>query len=78
MRAYADKITAHAAGLETFDAQAAREWADWIRQHAERTDPLNGPLRPAKVTLATGWREATGTAAALDASPRKHRTRQLT
>jgi hypothetical protein len=42
MRAYADEIAAHAAGLEASDAQAAREWADWIRQHAERTDPLNG------------------------------------
>jgi hypothetical protein len=45
MRAYADEITAHAAGLEEFDAQAACEWADWIRQHAENTDPLNGRLR---------------------------------
>ncbi len=44
MRAYADEIAAHAAGLEASDAQAAREWADWIRRHAERTDPLNGPL----------------------------------
>jgi hypothetical protein len=35
MRAYADEIAAHAAGLEASDAQAAREWADWIRQHAE-------------------------------------------
>lgn len=45
MRAYADEIIAHAAGLEESDAQAAREWADWIRQHEENTDPLNGPLR---------------------------------
>lgn len=45
MRAYADEITAHAAGLEESDAQAAREWADWILQHAENTDPLNGPPR---------------------------------
>jgi hypothetical protein len=45
MRAYADEITAHAAGLAESDAQAAREWADWIRQHAENTDPLNGPPR---------------------------------
>jgi hypothetical protein len=22
-----------------------REWAEWIREHAERTDPLNGPRR---------------------------------
>jgi len=50
MRAYADEIAAHAAGLEASDALAAREWADWIRQHAERTDPLNGPLRLMQVT----------------------------
>lgn len=50
MRAYAGEIAAHAAGLEASDAQAAREWADWIRQHAERTDPLNGPLRLVQVT----------------------------
>jgi hypothetical protein len=40
----------HAAGPEASDAQAAREWADWIRQQAERTDPLNGPLRVVHVT----------------------------
>jgi hypothetical protein len=38
MRAYACEIDAHAAELENPDAQAAREWAKWIRQHAERTD----------------------------------------
>lgn len=50
MRAYADEIDAHAAGLDAPVAQAARKWADWIRQHAKRTDPLNGSLRVAKVT----------------------------
>lgn len=50
MRAYADDMAAHAAELEASDAQAAREWADWSRQHAERTDPLNGPLRLVQVT----------------------------
>jgi hypothetical protein len=50
MRAYADEIAVHAAGMEVSDSQAAREWADWIRQHAERTDPLNGPLRLLQVT----------------------------
>ncbi|HEX3955319.1 MAG TPA: hypothetical protein VHZ03_01670 [Trebonia sp.] len=49
MRAYAEEIDAHAAGLEAPAAQAAREWAGWIRQHAEHTDPLNGTLRLAKV-----------------------------
>jgi hypothetical protein len=28
----------------------AHEWAKWIRQHAERTDPLNGQLRLVEVT----------------------------
>jgi hypothetical protein len=50
MRAYADEIAVHAAELKASDAQAARERADWIRQHAERTDPLNGPLRLVQVT----------------------------
>ena len=50
MRAYADEIAVYAAELKASDAQAAREWADWIRQHAERTDPLNGPLRLVQVT----------------------------
>ena len=50
MRAYADEIDAHAAELEDPDAQAAREWAKWIRQHAERTEPLNGRLRLVEVT----------------------------
>jgi hypothetical protein len=46
----ADEIAAHAAGLESSDARAAREWADWIHHHAERTDPLSGPLRLEQVT----------------------------
>lgn len=45
MRAYADEIDARAATLEAPAAQEARGWAEWIREHAERTDPLNGPLR---------------------------------
>jgi hypothetical protein len=45
MRAYADEINARAAALEDPAAQEAHEWAGWIREHAERTDPLNGPLR---------------------------------
>ena len=49
-RAYADEIDAHAAGLDAPAAQAAREWADCIRQHAEHTDPLNRALHVAKVT----------------------------
>ena len=45
MRAYADEIDARAATLETPAVQETRAWAEWIREHAERTDPLNGPLR---------------------------------
>jgi hypothetical protein len=50
MRAYADEIDARDSALEAPAARAAREWAEWIREHAERTDPLNGPLRLEKVT----------------------------
>jgi hypothetical protein len=39
MRAYPDEIDARAAALEVPAAQAARRWAKWIRQHADRTDP---------------------------------------
>jgi hypothetical protein len=45
MRTYADEIDARASALEAPAARAAREWAEWIREHAERTDPLNGLLR---------------------------------
>jgi hypothetical protein len=47
---YADEITTHAAQLEAPDAASAGEWARWICQHAERTNPLNGPLRLIEVT----------------------------
>lgn len=50
MRTYADEIDTRAAALEAPAAQAARGWAEWIREHAERTDPLNGPLRLEEVT----------------------------
>ena len=50
MRAYADEIDTRAAGMEAQAARAAREWAEWIREHAERTDPLNGPLHLEVVT----------------------------
>jgi len=50
VRAYAAEIDAHAAELEDPDAQAARTWAGRIREHAERTDQLNGPLRLVKVS----------------------------
>jgi hypothetical protein len=50
MRAYAYEIDARAAALEASAARAARGWVEWIREHAERTDPLNGPLRLEEVT----------------------------
>lgn len=50
MREYADEIDAAAARSAGIDAEAAHEWATWIRQHAETTDPLNGPLRIVQVT----------------------------
>jgi epoxyqueuosine reductase QueG len=50
MRAYADEIDERAASLAAPATQAARGWAEWIREHAERTDPLNGPLRLEEVT----------------------------
>ena len=50
MRVYADEIDTRAAELKAPDAQAARGRAEWIRQHAELTDPLNGPLRLEEVT----------------------------
>jgi hypothetical protein len=50
MRAYSEEIDARAATLAAPAAQAARGWAQWIREHAQRTDPLNGPLRIEEVT----------------------------
>lgn len=45
MREYANEIDAAAAHSTDPDSDSAHEWANWIRQHAETTDPLNGPLR---------------------------------
>ncbi|WP_254593078.1 hypothetical protein [Prescottella equi] len=53
MRAYADEIDAHAASLEARENEAAREWADWIRRHAQHTDPLNGSLQILQVTTCS-------------------------
>lgn len=50
MRAYTEEIDAHAANLTVPAAQAARGWAEWIREYAERTDPLYGPLHLEEVT----------------------------
>jgi hypothetical protein len=58
MRAYADEIDARASAQEAPAARAARVWAEWIREHAERTDPLNGPLslRPSGCRTRLGAR----------------------
>ncbi|WP_340699060.1 hypothetical protein [Cellulosimicrobium funkei] len=42
MRAYADEITAGAGDLDGEGQADACAWADWIREHASKTDPLNG------------------------------------
>jgi hypothetical protein len=41
------------AALPTPAAQAAHGWAEWIREHAERTDPLNGPAAGTRRTGGT-------------------------
>ncbi len=50
MRTYADEIDAHAASLAISEGKEVQEWARWIRRHADRTDPLNGPLQIVEVT----------------------------
>jgi hypothetical protein len=49
-RARTPTRSTRAAALEPPAAQAARGWAEWIREHAECTDPLNRPLRLQEVT----------------------------
>lgn len=53
MHEYADEIDVRATRLDASDAQAANEWADWIRRHAERSDPINGPLAVLRVESCT-------------------------
>jgi hypothetical protein len=53
MRTYADDIDTHAASLNPSESRAAHEWADWIRRHADRTDPFHGPLQIVEVTSCT-------------------------
>lgn len=53
MRAYADEVRAHAELLSDPDSGEARKWSAWIRQHADSTDPINGPLRLLSVTSAS-------------------------
>jgi len=53
MRAYADEIGARAEQLNGPHTEEARKWATWIRQHADRTDPINGPLHLLRITSAS-------------------------
>jgi hypothetical protein len=53
MRMYASEIDARAEQFEDPDKEAASEWAAWIRQHADRTDPIKGPLHLLRVTSAS-------------------------
>jgi len=53
MRTYADEVEARAEQLNGTDADEARKWSAWIRQHADHTDPVNGPLHLLQVTSAS-------------------------
>lgn len=53
MRTYANEVEARAEQLNDADADEARKWSAWVRQHADRTDPLNGSLRLLNVTSAS-------------------------
>ncbi len=52
MRTYANEIEVRAEQLNASDADEARKWTAWIRQHADRTDPINGPLQLLSITTA--------------------------
>ncbi|MDT5291923.1 MAG: hypothetical protein QOF88_6812 [Mycobacterium sp.] len=53
MRTYADGVETLAERFDDPDKEEARKWAAWIRQHADSTDPINGPLRLLRVTSAS-------------------------
>lgn len=52
MRVYAQEIEAQAEQREGLEKEDALQWASWIRQYADRTDPIIGPLRPLHITSA--------------------------
>lgn len=52
MRTYANEIEARAEQLNASDADEARKWTAWIRQHADRIDPINGPPQLLSITTA--------------------------
>lgn len=53
MRMYADDIESRTEDRDEPARTEAIEWAAWIRQHADRIDPLNGPLRLLRVRSAS-------------------------
>lgn len=53
MRVYADEVGAYADQLDDSVKDEARKWSEWIRKHANKTDPINGPLRLTCITSAS-------------------------
>lgn len=53
MRTYANEIECRAEQFDDPNKEEAKGWAGWIRQHADRTDPITGPLRRVRVTSAS-------------------------
>jgi hypothetical protein len=53
MRTYAEEVEAQSDQLADPDREEARKWAFWIREHADRTHHINGPLRLLRVTSAS-------------------------
>jgi hypothetical protein len=53
MRTYANEIDSRAEQFDDPERDQAGGWATWIRQHADRTDPINGPLHLLRVTSAS-------------------------
>lgn len=53
MREYANEIDARSEELAESARTEAIKWSAWIRQHADRTDPLNGALRLLRVESAS-------------------------
>jgi hypothetical protein len=52
MRVYAKEIETQAEQYDGTTREAALKWATWIRQYADQTDPISGPLRPLNITSA--------------------------
>jgi hypothetical protein len=53
MRMYADDIESRAEVVDEPARTETTDWAAWIREHADRIDPLNGRLRLLRVTSAS-------------------------